>query len=66
MVIKKLTVLSIIGIFLLTACDKKVPQCSDSEVKKTVLNIFFMSKFITLLQKKCFQAGNVHIIQKKG
>ncbi len=51
MVIKKLTVLSIIGIFLLTACDKKVPQCSDSEVKKTVLNIFYEQIYNAFTEK---------------
>jgi hypothetical protein len=51
MTIKTFAILPIIAIFLLTSCDKKVPQCSDSEVKKTVLSIFYEQIYNAFTEK---------------
>lgn len=51
MVIKKLTVLSVVGILLLTACDKEVPKCSDTEVKNLTLNIFHEQVYNAFAEK---------------
>lgn len=48
---KIFTIVPIIGIFLLTACEKETPKCSDSQVKELVITTFHKQAYDVLSEK---------------